>query len=297
MLRAPSRAAFPRRPSARTDNSPATADALVAPGGMFALPAIAVTNRTGCVASLNWPYFAATSLRRTPPCSITPGPVALTGPGVPARRLESCFCRRGSEIFQAQYFAVVIVRENFGVAAPVDHGVEHPLRLFFRQVVFELAQKPRCRGTVAGPLVEDATYVGGQRHVLQQRLGKDLLAGQHVRLGVRPAEGRQLDVAAADMGEAEQLQCLDQREQLVHDEVFLVGEVGQIGAAMVRRLRQILDQTRELLDRGIGQAKADTDRFGFCPTPPVAPGLGRQECVDLVDDLAKTGALGGARAG
>ena len=98
------------------------------------------------------------------------------------------------------------------------------------------------------------------------------------------------------MGEAEQLQCLDQREKLVHDEVFLVGEMGQIGPAMIGRLRQILDQPRELLDRSIGQAKTDTDRFGLCPTPPVAPGLGRQQGIDLVDDLAKTGTLRGARA-
>src|SRR5580704_2729453 len=75
------------------------------------------------------------------------------------------FSRR-SEVFQAQNLAVVVVREDFGVPAPVDYGIEHPLYLFLRQVILELAQKPRRRCAMAGPLVEDATDVRSQRHML-----------------------------------------------------------------------------------------------------------------------------------
>ena len=47
--------------------------------------------------------------------------------------------------------------------------------------------------------------MGGERNVLQHRIGKDLLAGQHVGIGVNSAERGQLDIAAADMGKAQQL--------------------------------------------------------------------------------------------
>src|SRR5205085_9956395 len=97
--------------------------------------------------------------------------------------------------------------------------------------------------------------------------------------------------AAADMSEAEQLQRLNQREQLDHDEIFFVGEVRQIGAPMIGSLRQVLDQPGKLLDRRIGQAETDAYGFALRPPPPVPSGLGRQKRVDLVDDLAKPGAL------
>ncbi len=42
------------------------------------------------------------------------------------------------------------------------------------------------------------------------------------------------------------------REQFVDDEVLFVGEVGQVGAAMVGRLGQPLDQPGQLLHRGVG---------------------------------------------
>ena len=43
------------------------------------------------------------------------------------------------------------------------------------------------------------------------------------------------------MGEAQELQGFDQREQLVDDEMLLVGEVRQVGAAVIGRLGQRVD--------------------------------------------------------
>ncbi len=73
-------------------------------------------------------------------------------------------------------------------------------------MILELAQKARRRRAVAGALVEHAADMCGERHLIDQRLGEDLLAGQHVGLGVGSSHRRQLDIAAADMGKAQQLQ-------------------------------------------------------------------------------------------
>src|SRR6516164_126057 len=95
-----------------------------------------------------------------------------------------------SEILQVQHLAVGIVGKDLGVPAPIDKSVEHPLRLGLGQVVLELAQKARSGGGVAGALVQDPADMGGERDVLEYRLGEKLLACEHVGLGIGAAEGR-----------------------------------------------------------------------------------------------------------
>ena len=53
----------------------------------------------------------------------------------------------------------------------------------------------------------------------------------------RPAGGR-LDVAAADLGEAQELQRLDQDEHLLVGDLLALGEMRQVGAAGIGRLAQ-----------------------------------------------------------
>jgi hypothetical protein len=65
-----------------------------------------------------------------------------------------------SEIFQAQHFVIVIVGEDLGVAAPVDHGIEHALGLLLGQVILEFAQEAGGRRAVPRTLVEDAANMG-----------------------------------------------------------------------------------------------------------------------------------------
>src|SRR5438105_4759382 len=122
------------------------------------------------------------------------------GPGIQEHRpLENGFRfegrgRPGSEIFQAQHAVVVVVSKNFGVPAPIDDRVEDALGLLLRQMVFEFAQKARRRRAMPRPLVKDAPDMDRERHVLEQRLGKDLLAAEHVSLGVPSAGAGQFDV-------------------------------------------------------------------------------------------------------
>src|SRR6185312_107633 len=99
------------------------------------------------------------------------------------------------------------------------------------------------RRAVPWPLVEHAADMGGERDVLQHRLGEDLLAALHVGVGIGAAGGGEVDVAAADMGKAQQLQRLDQREQFVDRQVLFVGEVRQVGMAVERRFGQAVDKT------------------------------------------------------
>ena len=93
----------------------------------------------------------------------------------------------------------------------------------------------------------------------------------------------------------EQLQRFDHREQLVHVQVFLVGELRQIGAAVIGRLGQPLDQARELLHGRVGQTMADADRLRLGAASPVAARHRRQQRVDLIDDLPERRAFPIAR--
>src|SRR5260221_11123783 len=54
-----------------------------------------------------------------------------------------------SEILQAQHPVVVVISQDLVVAAPVDPGGNHPLRLLFRHLVLEVAKEPA--GRAAGP--------------------------------------------------------------------------------------------------------------------------------------------------
>ena len=63
------------------------------------------------------------------------------------------------------------------------------------------------------------------------------------------------------MGKAQDLQRLEQRQQLVGIEPDAVGEVRQVGAAVIGRLGQRVDEAAQLLHRRIGQAVGDADRL------------------------------------
>ena len=62
------------------------------------------------------------------------------------------------------------------------------------------------------------------------------------------------------MGKAQELQRLGQHHEIVGREMLALGELRQVGAALVGRRGQRVEQADELLDRRVGQAIGDVDR-------------------------------------
>ena len=75
-------------------------------------------------------------------------------------------------VFQAKELGLVVVREDFGVASPVDDCIKRFFGGFVGEEVFKLLLKAHARGVVARALVEDLANARRQRHRLQQVLGK-----------------------------------------------------------------------------------------------------------------------------
>jgi hypothetical protein len=82
-----------------------------------------------------------------------------------------------------------------------------------------------------------------QRHVLPQRLGENSLALIGVGVNKTAAEVGQQDVAFLQQGEAEQLQRLSQRQQIVPFVLQGVREGRQIRPSVVRFGRKRFHQT------------------------------------------------------
>src|SRR5260221_8134283 len=182
------------------------------------------------------------------------------------------------------------------MAAPVDDRLEPLVCLFLVEIVLELAQETRLGGAVAGPLVEDAADMGGERDVADELVAEDHFAALDIGLGVGAAGNGQLDVAALDIGEAENVQRLDQRQQLVGVEAEAVLDRRQGGPAGIRALGTRLDGAGQLLDRRNRQAIGDADRLGLGAALAAGAGGRRGELdVDLIDDLTEARAAPVAR--
>src|SRR6185437_3241650 len=83
---------------------------------------------------------------------------------------------RSGRIFEAQHAAIVIIGEELGVAAPIDHRLEHFGRLLLGEVILELGEEASFGRAVAGPLVQHLADMGGKRNVAAELIGEDLLA-------------------------------------------------------------------------------------------------------------------------
>ena len=71
---------------------------------------------------------------------------------------------------QRQHAGIVVVFEDLGEAAPVDHLVEHAVGLLVAEIVLEFLKEAALGGAVSGALVEDAADVAGKRDVAQKML-------------------------------------------------------------------------------------------------------------------------------
>src|SRR5579883_3585076 len=141
-------------------------------------------------------------------------------------------------ILETQHAAIIVIGEELGIAAPIDHGLEHFGRLLLAQMIFELGEEAPFRRAVAGTLVEHLADMRGERNAEAELLGKDLLPVLHLAFGEGAADRRHPDVAAADLREAQKLQRLDEHEERVIVDMLALGEMRQVGAARIRRDRK-----------------------------------------------------------
>src|SRR5256885_9380753 len=79
--------------------------------------------------------------------------------------LRLCAEPGSSRILQAERLAVVVVGEDFRVAAPADDGAQGLLGRFLGHVVLELIEEAALGRRVTGALVQHPAHVRGERHV------------------------------------------------------------------------------------------------------------------------------------
>ena len=166
----------------------------------------------------------------------------MTATATPLRARRSCRLRR---------------RRRARRSGTSHHGLEGLLGVVLAHEILQLLGEAGGAGAVVGAFVEHPLDQRGQRHVGDKVLGEEVLAVLQVALGEAAAGWGELDVALRDLGEAQQLQCLGDREEVVDLEVQLLGQRRQVGAAV--RSRRASPSGRPVVGRDRRQRHADAD--------------------------------------
>ena len=182
-----------------------------------------------------------------------------------------------------------VVGVQLGVAAPVHGDVQLPGGLVFTEVgtqdVGEEGRQVAVEASAQGPV--DGAH---QRCVVQGSPGEYFLAVLDAGAREDPAMAGQRQPLAAEPGEAEQHQRVDEGEQVVHLEAQVVGQVGQVGRA-VMPAKQDLGQARYAVHRRLRQP--GIPECAAAAAAGAGPGRGRSgravllghHPVDPVDEL------------
>ena len=109
------------------------------------------------------------------PATIAAGTAAM--PGTVSRLVLAL------DIGEAKQPGSIVVREDFGVAAPVDHRIKRGVGFILAQLVLQLLHEALARGALAGTGVQYLQNAGCQRNMLGQMNGKQLLAGLRIGIG------------------------------------------------------------------------------------------------------------------
>ncbi len=197
----------------------------------------------------------------------------------------------GLGVVEAEDFGVVVVGVNLGVAAPVDGGVEHAAGFVFAEVIFQFGEKARVGRAVVETLVEHRADARHQRHPLDQVAGENLLALLQTAIDKGASGGQQHDVAIFHLGEAEQFHAFDQRKQVIHRKVHVLGQLGQadagVGITLFQRV-EFFEQAGKGIDRERWQPQADARRlFAHRVTPGRAGGHGAVNALDQIAELLR----------
>ena len=93
-----------------------------------------------------------------------------------------------------------------------------------------------------------------QQHVLERRLAEELLLLQNLRLRKLPALRRDHDISLADLQEAQNLRSFHNRQQVVDLERQLVGQLVNVGAALlIAQIDHNLQQSGDAARTGMRQ--------------------------------------------
>ncbi|EKS68347.1 hypothetical protein BURK_024995 [Burkholderia sp. SJ98] len=183
-------------------------------------------------------------------------------------------------VLQAQHLGLIVVRENFPVAAPVDNRIERFLRGLVGEKVLQFLLEAQARRAMPRPLVQHLLDPRRQRHVPQQMLREHHLALLRAELREHARLRRQIDVALAHVRETEMLQHFRDREEIVHFEMQRPRDFRHVRAAVVRLGRERFDETRHQVRRDFGQPASQLQplllRFAHLPRGHLR--------VDIVDE-------------
>ena len=140
--------------------------------------------------------------------------------------------------------------------------------------------------------------MGGERNVGEQLLAEHLLALVDVHVDEALAGRRELDVGVGEFGQAQQLQRFAEREEVVDLQLQRVGEMRQVGLAVVGRRGDLLEHAGERVgrDRGSAMPRPAPGAAASRPARLRLGALGHQR-VDLLDQLAEFGVEAVARMG
>mmetsp|Transcript_21629 Transcript_21629/g.51432 ORF Transcript_21629/g.51432 Transcript_21629/m.51432 type:complete len:231 (-) Transcript_21629:269-961(-) len=190
---------------------------------------------------------------------------------------------------------VVVVLEHLAITRPFNGHPQHPLGLLGFHALAEQLQEGLFLQLAVGLLLQAVADEGGQRYMLHQLQAEHLAAEVVAAFDVGVAQRRHQQVAAAELGQAEAVQRIGQRQHLLVGELALLDQLRQVGTALELVVREQLQQALHATDIGLGQAVGQMRARRLVGRAGHRGGAGHQP-VDLVDQQPHLGAVGAARA-
>ena len=194
-----------------------------------------------------------------------------------------------------------VVGVQLGVPAPVHGGVQLAGRVLLAEAGPQDVGEEAGRQVAVQAAAQRPVDGPDQRRAVQRGPGEDLLAVLDAGPGEHLAVGGQLQPVVVQLGEAEQDQRVDQRQQVVDLQAQAVGQVGQVGRAAVAAQHD-LGQAGQAVDGGPRQ-RGVADRPRRAAAGRAGGGAGAacvalgHHPVDLVDQLLEVRRPAAARPG
>ncbi len=126
-----------------------------------------------------------------------------------------------------------VVGVKLAVAAPVHRDVKLPGCLVLAVPGAQDVGEEASRQVAVDAAAQRPVNGAHQRRAVQRRRGEDLFAVLDARAGEDPSAARQRQPLAAEIGEPEQYQCVNERQQVVDLKAQVVGQVGEVSRTVM----------------------------------------------------------------